>query len=68
MLPLRARVDLEAMAIKGYSTFSKAPASLETHHQIVHCHIQGTRWGRSYPSAEVQWVYSTAPADWAKAY
>ena len=29
MLPLRAKVDLGAMAIKGYSTFSKAPALLE---------------------------------------
>ena len=26
MLPLRARVDLGAMAMKGYSTFPKAPA------------------------------------------
>ena len=25
----------------------------------------GHSWGRSYPSAEVQSVYSTAPADWA---
>ena len=34
MLPLRARVDLGAMAIKGYSAFPKAPALLEPHHQI----------------------------------
>ena len=28
---------------------------------------QDTRWGEgSYPSAEKQSVYSTAPADWAK--
>ena len=26
MLPLRARVDLGAMAMKGYSAFPKAPA------------------------------------------
>ena len=45
MLPLRARVNLGAMAIKGYSTFSKAPALLEPHHQIVLCHIQDTRCG-----------------------
>ena len=35
MLPPQARVDQEAVAVKGYSTFPKAPASLEPHHQIV---------------------------------
>ena len=30
-----ARVDLGAMAIKGYSAFPKVPALLEPHHQIV---------------------------------
>ena len=54
MLPFRARVDLGAMAMKGWSTFPKVSASLEPHHQIVY-----------YPSPEVQLVYSTAPADWA---
>ena len=34
-LPFRARVELGAMAMKGYSAFPKAPASLEPHHQIV---------------------------------
>ena len=43
VLPLRARVDLGAMAMKGYSKFPKAPALLEPHHQIVLCHIQDTR-------------------------
>ena len=32
MLPRRARVDLGAMAIKGYSAFPKAPALLEPQH------------------------------------
>ena len=53
------------MAMKGYSAFPKAPALLEPHHQIVYCHIQDTRRGGSYPSAEEESVYSTAPADWA---
>ena len=54
------------MAMKGCSTFPKAPALLEPHHQIVSCYIQDTHWGGgSYPSAEVLSVYSTAPADWA---
>ena len=57
MLPLQARVDLGAMAMKVCSTFPKAPALLEPHHQIVE--------GGSYPTAETQLVYSTAPADWA---
>ena len=35
VLPLRARVDLGAMATKEYSAFPKAPALLEPHHQIV---------------------------------
>ena len=35
VLPLWARVDLGALAMKGYSAFSKAPALLEPHHQIV---------------------------------
>ena len=35
MLPRRARLDLGAMAIKGFLAFPKSPASLEPHHQIV---------------------------------
>ena len=35
MLPLRARVDLGAMAMKGYSVFPKAPELLEPHYQNV---------------------------------
>ena len=39
VLPLRIRVDLEAMAMKEYSIFLKAPAILEPHYQIVLCDI-----------------------------
>ena len=35
VLPIRAKVDLGAMAMKEYSAFPKAPALLEPHHQIV---------------------------------
>ena len=35
MLPLQARVDLGAMAMKGCSAFPKAPALLKPHHQII---------------------------------
>ena len=34
-LVLQPRVDLGAMTMKGYSAFFKAPALLESHHQIV---------------------------------
>ena len=34
-LPVRARLDLEAMAMKVYFAFPKAPALLEPHHQII---------------------------------
>ena len=53
------------MAMKGYFAFPQALVLLEPHHQIVLCHIQDTCWRGAYPSAEVQSVYSTAPADWA---
>ena len=57
------RVDLRAMAIKGYSAFPKVPALLEPHNQIVWCHYKDNRWRwGSYPSAEIQ--HSTAPTDW----
>ena len=51
--------------MKGYSTYPKGPAFLEPHHQIVECYIQDTHWRGSYPSAEKQSVYSTAPVNWA---
>ena len=65
LLPLRARVDKGAMAMKGFFAILKALASLETHHQIVLCHILDSLEG-FYPSAEKQLVYSIAPSDWAK--
>ena len=64
MLPLWSRVDPWVMTIKVYSAFPKAPALLEPHQQIVSYpgHSLG---GESYPTAEVQSEYPTAPADWA---
>ena len=35
VLLLQTRLDLGVMAMKEYSAFSKAPALLELHHQIV---------------------------------
>ena len=65
VLPLWGRVDLGVIAINGHSAFSKAPALLETRYQIVYCHMQDSRWGKTYPFAEMQLVYSIAPADGA---
>ena len=63
ILPLWVRVDMRAMKLKGYSAFSKALRQ-EPHHQVSYPgHL--LRWV-SYPSAEMQSVYSTAPADWAR--
>ncbi len=51
--------------MKGYSIFLKGPSLLEPPHQIVWYHIQDTRWAGVLPTpAEMQSVYSTAPADW----
>ena len=58
------------MAMKEYSTFPKSlrlvPCNL-----IVFWHIHDTHCGgasASYSSAEMQWLYSTAPADLAAYY
>ena len=35
ILPLRARVDLKIIAMKGYTTFPKAPVLQKPHQQII---------------------------------
>ena len=42
MQQLQARVDLGAMAMKGYSLFPKASDLLVSHHQIALCHMLST--------------------------
>ena len=65
MLPHRVRVYLGAMEIKRYSTFAKS-SKLEPRHKISFASYPGPSLGvESYPSAEMQSVYTTAPADWA---
>ena len=44
VLSLRVRVDLEAMVMKRYSTFTKAPSLPEPHHQIVQSFILDIHW------------------------
>ena len=45
MLPLRARGELRAMAMKRYTAFPEATASLGPHHQIVECLVWGGAHG-----------------------
>ena len=45
MLPRQARVDLGAMVIKGYSTFSKLQHYWNLTIRLF-CYNQDTRWGR----------------------
>ena len=56
-------MNLEVRAMKGHSAFPNAPALVDPHYHIVLCHKQDTHWEgkESYPSAETQSVYSTAP-------
>ncbi len=67
MLPRRARVDLGAMAMKGvlYSPRPQHYRDLTIRlFSVIYRTLVGG--GVSYPSADVQSVYSTAPADWTK--
>ena len=52
-----------AMAMKGYSAFPKAPALMEPRHQFICVIVRILVVEEFYPSAEMQSVYSTAPAD-----
>ena len=64
MQPLQARVDQGAMAIKGYLRILQnsniAGASPSDYSTSYPRHSLG----ESYPSAEMQLVYSAAPEGW----
>ena len=60
VLPLQAKVDLRAIAIKGYSSI----AGLSTSASLV-LYPRHTLREISYPSAKKQSIYSIAPADLA---
>ena len=64
VLPLRTRVDLAAMVMKGDSTSSK----LRHYWNLtigMFSVISMTFVGEFYPSAKIQSVYSAATTDWA---
>ena len=56
---------LSAEAMKGYSAFPKAPVLLEPHIRLFYVSYPGHSLGETYPSSEMQSVYSTTPANWA---
>ena len=57
-------LDQRTIPIKGYSAFLKAPVLLDPHIKWFSVVNRTLIEGMSYPSAEKQSVYSTAPADW----
>ena len=64
VLPHWARVDLGAMAIKGYPYNPKSSRTwTPPSENLVSYPVRSL--GRFYPSAEMQSLYSTVPADWA---
>ena len=71
VLPLSVSMDLGAVATKGYSEFFKIstlsflPRCSRCIRQPQLTRATGLSLGESYPSAEMQSVYSAAPADWA---
>ena len=66
MLPLRARVNLRAMVSKSYSEYSTKLQHYGSLVIILFNVILRTLFGVSIPSAEIQSVYCTAPADRAR--
>ena len=56
------RMDQEVMVMKRYSTVPKTPAWLEHDHFLV-SYSGHSLWVGSYPSEQMQLVYSTAPAN-----
>ena len=63
VLPLQANVDLGTMAMKGYSHPPKLQHFWNLTIRLLSVKSGTLVGGRSYPSAEVQSVYSTFPAD-----
>ena len=58
VLSFRVKVDLGMMAMKGYSTFPKAPG-LKSRHQIILYKIHGTLWwvGLIPLQPKLTWLY-----------
>ena len=65
MLPLRASVDLGAMIMRGVLCIPQSSSITGTSPSDCLVFYPGHSLGESYPSAEMQSVYSTAPGAWA---
>ena len=65
VLPRRARMDLGAMVIKGYSAFPKLRQQWNLIIRLFSVISRTLIMRGFYPSVEMQSMYSTAPADWA---
>ena len=63
MLPFEARVDLVVMTKKGYSTLPQSSSNTGTTPSDCLMSYPRHSLEESYPSAEKQLVYSTAPVD-----
>ena len=61
MLPLRVRVDLGVMVMKGYFAFSCITGASLSDGLVSYA---GQLFRESYPSSEKQSFYCTAPAYW----
>ena len=66
VLLLQVRADLGAIKCVRCIPQSSSITGISTSDCLV-SYIQDTPCGWSYPSADVQSMYSTDPADWAKA-
>ena len=64
VLPIQARVDLDAKVMKGYTAFSKFWV-LPSNDLMS---FQDTHWRGVYHSAEMQSVYSSTPANLVRMY
>ena len=62
--PHRTRVDLGAIAMKGYSGFSKTPTLLEPINRLFNVKSRTLIDEGYYYSAEIQLLYPSAPPDW----
>ena len=66
VLPLWAKMDQEAIAMKGYLAFLKASSITGASPSDCLISYPGYFLGGSYPSAVKQSVYSIGPANWAE--
>ena len=65
MVALRVRVDLGAMVMMGVLRLPQSSSFTGTSQSDFLVSYQGYSLRESYPSVEMQSMYSTPPGDWA---